>query len=74
MNAENRDNATQGRSFTGYVPVKISQSDIRPVVRAELRQIQKEIQQSLSSSRDQMTKYHFEDILSRIENILNPRS
>lgn len=74
MNGEQSSNATWGRTFAGYTPVKVSQSDIRPIVRAELKILQREIQQSLNITRDQMTRYHLEDAIARIDQILNPRT
>ncbi|CAN5134335.1 zinc-dependent metalloprotease [soil metagenome] len=73
MNGE-KYNTTLTRSFSNTIPVKVSQSDIRPVVRAELKLLQKEIQQRLDNFNDQMTRYHLEDALNRIDYILNPRS
>jgi hypothetical protein len=47
MNGENSTTLT--RSFSNTLPVKVSQSDIRPVVRAELKTLQKEIQERLNN-------------------------
>ncbi|WP_298898027.1 zinc-dependent metalloprotease [uncultured Psychroserpens sp.] len=62
-----------GRSFSPYVKVtgvNTSQSDIRAVVRAEL----KSLQRSLRSARgaDSMSRIHIADALERIDAILNP--
>ena len=62
-----------GRSRSPYVKVtavNTSQSDIRAVVRAEL----KSLQRSLRSARgaDAMSRIHIADALERIDTILNP--
>jgi hypothetical protein len=69
MTAENQS----GRSFSPYVKmtaVNTSQSDIRAVVRAEL----KSLRSSLRSSRgaDTLSRMHIADALERIDAILNP--
>lgn len=62
-----------GRSNSTYVKataVNASQSDIRPIVRAEL----KSLSRSLKAARgaDTMSKIHIADALERVDMILNP--
>jgi len=64
-------NARFGR---GGTPVNVSQSDIRPMVRGELSTLRTQIKASLAKTSDSMTKYHLQDALVRIDNILNPKS
>ncbi len=69
MTAENQS----GRSRSSYVKataVNTSQSDIRAVVRAEL----KSLQQSLRNARgaDEMSRIHIADAIERIDMVLNP--
>lgn len=59
------------RSFFGYTQVDVSQSDIRAVARGELNRLQSIIRRGANSSRNTMTRYHYEDLLVRIEDILN---
>ncbi len=60
--------------FMGVTTVNVSQSDIRPMVRGELKSLQSEIKRSLNNGRrDQMSRYHLEDALERIDAILDPR-
>ncbi|GAB2775832.1 zinc-dependent metalloprotease [Rhabdobacter roseus] len=61
------------RGFLGYVPVKMSQSDIRSVVRGELGLLQTDIRKALPTAKDTLTKYHLQDALVRIEKILDPK-
>ncbi|GAB3172234.1 zinc-dependent metalloprotease [Telluribacter humicola] len=65
--------SVSARSFINYTPVKVSQSDIRAVVRGELQQLQSDIRKSMPLAKDTMTKYHLNDSLVRIEKILDPK-
>lgn len=51
----------------------LSQSDVRAVVRAELKTLQSDIRRNISGVKDSMTRYHLQDCLDRIENTLNPK-
>ena len=51
--------------------VNVSQSDIRPVVRGELTTLQRQLRNSVNSG-DTLTRYHKQDLLKRIDLILNP--
>lgn len=52
--------------------VDVSQSDIRPFVRGQLNDLQREIRAGLNPTRDRATRLHLEDALVRIEDILDP--
>jgi len=56
----------------GATTVDVSQSDIRPVVRAELSNLQRAVSRAVSRTSDTMSKYHLQDLNERIELILNP--
>ena len=58
-----------GRSVT---PVEISQSDIRSIARGELVKLQQQLKSAQNRYKDDLTRYHIQDALVRIENILNP--
>jgi len=59
------------RRFRAYrTNVDISQSDIRPLVKAELMELQKSLKTATKRSKDRMTKIHYEDVVKRIEGIL----
>lgn len=47
-------------------------SDIRSVVRAHLSQLRAEANAAAPAVTDQMTKYHLQDLVKRIDNTLNP--
>ncbi|EAY31857.1 zinc-dependent metalloprotease [Microscilla marina] len=61
-------------SFMGYSKVDVSQSDIRPIARGELNQIKNLARRAANTSSDSMTRYHYQDVVARIEAILNPKS
>ncbi|TAI48142.1 zinc-dependent metalloprotease [Flagellimonas allohymeniacidonis] len=71
------DNQKKLPDFGGYrksTPVNTSQSDIRSVVRAELNNLKRDIQNGLGRISDRMSRYHLQDVLERIDLILNPKS
>ncbi len=53
--------------------VSISQSDIRPVVKSELKALQREVNSAISKYSDRASKLHLEDLKDRIKNILDPK-
>jgi len=59
------------RSWVTRSNINVSQSDIRPVVRGELTTLQRQLRNSINSG-DTLTRYHKQDLLKRIDLILNP--
>ena len=57
--------------FSTRTAIDVSQSDIRAVVRAELKALKSDLQRSRIS--DRMTKIHIEDLVERINAILDPK-
>ncbi|GAB3818874.1 zinc-dependent metalloprotease [Pontibacter rugosus] len=53
-------------------PVEISQSDIRSVVRGELVRLQRQLKSAQGRHANDLTRYHIDDAIVRIEHILNP--
>ncbi len=62
-----------GRDFTIRPSIDVSQSDIRAVVKAELKKLQAAIKVAVGRTSDTMSKYHLQDALDRIDDILNPK-
>jgi hypothetical protein len=62
------------RSWITRSNVDVAQSDIRPVVRGELKRLQRDLRNNISRSRDTMTRYHLQDALERVNLILDPNS
>ncbi|MXW65105.1 MAG: zinc-dependent metalloprotease [Bacteroidetes bacterium SB0662_bin_6] len=61
------------RRFLGFTPVDVSQSDIRAYVRGELETLRGDVRRAARRMRDRPTALHLEDVLVRIENILDPQ-
>jgi hypothetical protein len=62
------------REFFGFTTIDASQSDIRAYTRGELKTLQAEVKASLLKyAGNQEMNYHLQDVLQRIENILNPK-
>ncbi|MDZ4149275.1 MAG: zinc-dependent metalloprotease [Flavobacteriaceae bacterium] len=59
------------RRFVSRTSVDVSQSDIRPVVRAQLTQLRSQLRNA--GTADSMTRYHYLDAIERINNILDPK-
>jgi uncharacterized protein DUF4953/uncharacterized protein DUF5117/uncharacterized protein DUF5118 len=57
----------------GFVNVSMSQSDIRAFARGELTDLRGQVRASLVRVSDRETRLHLNDVLARIEDILNPR-
>ena len=49
-------------------------SDVRPVLRGELRTVDREIARSLARTTDRMTRLHLEDVSAEIARILDPQA
>ncbi len=60
-------------SFIGHTAIDVSQSDIRPMVRADLKKLKSQVSAGVSRTNDNMSRYHLEDLLERINSILDPK-
>lgn len=70
------ENARPGFSspgFEGPISFNVNTSDVRALVRGELMQLQKEIQRANRANVNTVTKYHYQDIIARIETILDSK-
>lgn len=50
----------------------VSKSDVLSVLKMNLRTLQRDIRTALPLVKDTMTKAHYEDVLDRIADALNP--
>lgn len=71
MTGELQENPVFRRFYGPGINAK--QSDIRPVVRAELKTMQSQIRAAIPRTRDRMSKIHLEDALIRVNDILDPK-
>ena len=53
--------------------VNVNQSDIRSVTRAELVTLRRDIRASIGITGNRMSRYHLQDAVERINNILDPK-
>lgn len=60
------------RRFAGP-QINASQSDIRPMVRGELKMLQRQITAALGRTSDRSSKLHLEDALERVKVVLDPK-
>lgn len=72
MTAENQKKLPDFGGYRKSTAVNTSQSDIRSVARAELNQLKREIRNAMGRSSDRMSKYHLQDVVNRIDHILDP--
>jgi hypothetical protein len=63
----------QFRSRVRRTSVDVSQSDIRPVVRGELINLRANIRGAIGRTPDRLSRYHLQDALERINDILDPK-
>ena len=72
----NKAKDQKGQNNGGYfkqTAVNISQSDIKAVVRGELKQLKTSTKRALNLAKNNISKYHLQDILDRIDRILDPK-
>lgn len=48
-------------------------SDVKSVIRAHLASLRTEMNAAVSGTADQMSRYHLQDVIKRIDNALNPK-
>ena len=66
--------SARAREFYGWTDVDVSQSDIRAIVREQLRMLNEDVQRAARRNIDRSTAVHLEDVSFRIEHILDPES
>ncbi|PRX45703.1 zinc-dependent metalloprotease [Salegentibacter salegens] len=71
MTEEQSEIPSRYRSWISRSNIDVAQSDIRPVVRGELKRLQNQIRRAANRG-DRLTRYHLQDALERIDLILNP--
>ena len=59
------------RNYAIQTPVDVSQSDIRAMARGELNTLKALLTRAKSRTSDRMTGYHYDDLLARIEEMLD---
>lgn len=72
MNEEQPELSGRMRAWSSRSDINVAQSDIRPVVRGELKTLETQLRSAVNRSGDTLTRYHLQDLLERIDLILNP--
>ena len=72
MNGDQPSIPAQFRRFVG-AQINASQSDIGPIVRGELKTLQRQVRAAIPRTSDRVSKLHLEDTLERINLILDPK-
>ena len=62
-----------GSSYVKNTAVTVNQSDIIPIVRGELNRIKRDAQRAANATTNTTRKYHLQDIVQRIDGILDPK-
>lgn len=60
-------------TFGGRPTTNVDKSDIKSVVRAHLTSLRSEVRAAAASNPDLMSRYHLQDIITRIDNALDPK-
>jgi hypothetical protein len=58
---------------TSRPQLSTDKSDIKSVVRAHLASLRSEIKSAIPTVQDEMSRYHLQDVITRIDNALNPK-
>lgn len=66
--------ARQGRpGFEGTLNYKVSTSDVQPLVRGELQSLKRTLKSARNAGVNTITKYHYDDLIARIDAVLDPK-
>ncbi len=72
MTAENQKKLPAFNGYRKSTVLNTSQSDIRSAARAELNALKRDVRNGLPRTSDRMSRYHLQDVLERIDQILDP--
>ena len=72
MTAEVNDPPEQYADYFQATPVTVEQSDIRALVRRELQMLRPQVERAAERTNDPATEAHYDDVLVRIDQILDP--
>lgn len=72
MKAKNQ-RATNNGGYYKATGFNANLSDVKPIVRGELNRIKRDAKRAIASAPNTITRYHLQDIIKRIDNILDPK-
>ncbi|WP_369798379.1 zinc-dependent metalloprotease [Cellulophaga sp. E6(2014)] len=73
MTAESQTKSRRSSPYVKSTALNTSQSDVRSVARAELNILKRAINAAIGRTSDSMSKYHLQDAVVRIDQILDPK-
>jgi hypothetical protein len=73
LTAKNQSKQPDWGGYIKSTAVNTSQSDIRSVAKAELINLKNQINATKANFSDQMSRYHLDDSISRIDDLLDPK-
>ncbi|MCB0458861.1 MAG: zinc-dependent metalloprotease [Flavobacteriaceae bacterium] len=73
MTVERQNAPNFSSPYLKVTRVDVNQSDIRSAARAELETLKRNVRSAISVTGDRMSRYHLQDVLERINNILDPK-
>ena len=73
MTAESQNASRRSSAYVKSTVINTSQSDVRSVARAELNMLKRAIRNAVGRTTDNMSRYHLEDAITRIDAILDPK-
>ncbi|MGB5364079.1 MAG: zinc-dependent metalloprotease, partial [Aureibaculum sp.] len=73
MTVEKQNVPNFNSPYNKTTQVTVNQSDIRSVARAELVILKRDIRGSIGITSDRMSRYHLQDALERVNDILDPK-
>ncbi|TVZ51113.1 zinc-dependent metalloprotease [Dokdonia sp. Hel_I_53] len=59
--------------FEGRLNYDVAASDVRPIVRGELKVLRNQLRSARNTSVNTITKYHYSDAIARIDRLLDPK-
>ncbi|WP_431164987.1 zinc-dependent metalloprotease [Tenacibaculum halocynthiae] len=71
--AKNQRSPRRSGGYFKQTAVTINQSDIKAVVRGELKRLKRDVKRSIPAAKNTITRYHLQDIADRIDTILKPK-
>jgi hypothetical protein len=73
MSVKRQQRAPNFGAYVKQTRVNASQSDIKPVVRGELKRLKRDIRAAISKAPNTISRYHLQDAVDRINDILDPK-
>ena len=73
LNKAKNQKGTNNGGYFKQTAVNINQSDIKPVVRGELKRLKRDTKRALTAVKNNISRYHLQDVVDRIDTILDPK-